>query len=74
MESIRVVSVQVMDDETLMKHLENRHEDDLRMEFTVEPDAGERRLHAPKEWRSYHEAMHRLYPRKYDHDHGEARG
>lgn len=73
MTEIRVQSVEVMDDETLMKHLENRHDDDLRMDFKVEPGRAERRLTAPREWRTFHQAMHRLYPRKYDHNHGEAR-
>lgn len=61
--------VSEMDDETLMKHLELRHADDLAMEFKPEPGQTERRLHAPTEWRTYHNAMHRLYPRAYDHTH-----
>lgn len=72
---LTIPPVQEMDDETLMKHLEFRHADDLRMEFTVEPDYGGRRLHAPEAWRTYHDAMHRLYPRKYEHSHeGLVRG
>ena len=66
---IRVPSVDGMNDETLMKHMEFRHDDDLRLEFQVEPDRAERRLMAADLWRSYHDAMHRLYPRKYDHTH-----
>lgn len=68
-ELVRVPSVQGMDDETLMKHLEHRHAEDLKMSFEVEPDQTERRLRAPKEWRTYHDAMHRLYPGKYEHRH-----
>lgn len=66
---LRIPSVTSMDDETLMKHLEHRHADDLRMSFEVEPGRTERRLRAPSAWRTYHDAMHRLYPRKYDHEH-----
>lgn len=66
---ILIPSVHDMDDETLMKHLEHRHGDDLKMSFEVEPGRTERRLRAPIEWRTYHDAMHRLYPRKYDHQH-----
>lgn len=69
MADVTIPSVSEMDDETLMKHLELRHEDDLAMSFKPEPDREERRLHAPKEWRTYHDAMHRLYPRKYEHKH-----
>lgn len=71
MADVRVPSVADMDDETLMKHLEFRHEDDLRQEFTPDPDKGERRLAAPETWRTYHDAMHRLYPRKYEHAHAD---
>lgn len=71
----QVAPVSEMDDETLIKHLEHRHEDDLRMEFKTEPDRAERRLHAGAEWRTYHDAMHRLYPRNYEHVHrGDAHG
>lgn len=66
---VHIPSVEDMDDETLMKHLELRHEDDLKMSFEAEPDRTERRMHAPKEWRTYHDAVHRLYPRKYEHTH-----
>lgn len=68
---ISIPSVADMSDEILMKHLELRHEDDLAVVFEVEPDRDERRLRAPKEWRTYHDAMHRLYPRKYDHRHDD---
>jgi hypothetical protein len=64
-----IPSVYNMDDETLMKHLENRHADDLRLEFRVEPDRTERRLQNSEVWRTYHETMHRLYPQKYEHSH-----
>lgn len=61
-----------MDDEWLMSHLENHHAEDLSMEFLPEPGRIQRRLASPSAWRAYHDAMHRLYPRKYDHrDHNE---
>lgn len=61
-----------MNDEALMRHLENHHAEDLSMEFLPEPGRIQRRLASPSAWRAYHDAMHRLYPRKYDHrDHNE---
>ena len=75
MADVMVVSVDDMDDETLIRHLESRHADDLRMSFQPDPDTGKRTLAAPKEWRTYHQSMHRLYPRKYEHRHRDvARG
>jgi hypothetical protein len=68
---VRIPPVAAMDDETLMKHLELRHAEDLAMEFLPEPEREERRLAAPSTWRAYHDAMHRLYPNKYDHRHNE---
>jgi hypothetical protein len=64
----RVPPVAEMEDGTLIKHLELRHEEDLAMDF----NGGN--MQASGTWRTYHDAMHRLYPRKYDHHHGEARG
>jgi hypothetical protein len=66
---VRVPGIQVMDDETVMLHLEKRHGNDLSMEFKPEPDREERRMAAPAEWRTYHETMHRLNPNEYDHVH-----
>jgi hypothetical protein len=66
-----VANVADMDDELLMKHLEFRHASDLRMSFETEPDRTERRLAAPKEWRTYHDTLHRLSPNGYDHEHEE---
>lgn len=66
-----IPSVSDMDDETLMKHLEYRHADDLRMSFDIEPDLTERRLRAPVEWRTYHDTVHRLSPQNYKHQHLE---
>jgi hypothetical protein len=68
---VRVPGVSVMDDETVMLHLEKRHEDELKMNFLPEPDRSERRLRAPEEWRTYHDAMHRLCPSQYDHRHND---
>jgi hypothetical protein len=70
---VRVPDIQVMDDETVMLHLENRHKNELAMEFLPEPGREDRRLHAPQEWRTYHEALHRLaIADQYDHTHNEA--
>jgi hypothetical protein len=63
-----------MDDETVMLHLENRHANEVLVEFRVEPDREERRLVASKEWREFHEAQHRLsVASSYDHVHNEER-
>jgi len=69
----RIPLVQQMDDETFMKHMENRHAEALKMEFTIEPDRTERRLHSPKEWRAYHDTLHRIqiYGDYNDHYHEE---
>ena len=69
MADLIVAPVADMDDETVMKHLEFRHEDDLKMAFKPEPDRTERRLNNAETWRTYHNSMHRLYPRKYEHTH-----
>lgn len=76
MERLMVAPVAEMMDEHLMKHLENRHaEDGLRMAFVPDPDREERHLREPSAWRTYHDAMHRLYPSKYEHTHrGLTRG
>lgn len=60
-----------MDDEWLMRHFETEHPDDLSMKFRPRPGKINRELAAPKEWRTYHEALHRLWPAKYAHDHNE---
>lgn len=73
-EIVRVPDVSAMVDETLMLHLEKRHTDELEMTFLPEPDRAERRLRAPEEWRAYHDAMHRLYSRQYDHIHNPQEG
>lgn len=72
MKGVRVPPAEDMSDQILIKHLELRHGDDLKQKFTTEPGQTEPRLNAPREWRTYHNAMHRLYPRKYDHYHEEA--
>jgi len=69
MADVVVTPVDEMDDETLMKHLENRHKDDLRLKFQAAPDENARTLAASDLWRTYHQTMHRLYPRKYEHTH-----
>lgn len=68
---VRVPGIAAMDDETVMLHLELRHGDDLAMNFVPEPEREERRMKAPAEWRTYHDAMHRLYPNAYDHRHND---
>lgn len=69
---IVVISVEGMEDEHLMLHFENRHAGDLSMEFRPEPGRIERRLSSPREWRTYHNTLHRLMPEKYDHEHEES--
>lgn len=71
MERLMVAPVEEMDDETVMLHLENRHDEDLKIPFVAEPDRAERRLNNRSTWEAYHKAMHRLYPRKYEHEHRE---
>ena len=73
MTPVRVPSIEIMNDETVMLHLENRHANELLVEFLPEPDRPERRLRNAAEWRTYHEALHRLaLSDAYDHTHNEA--
>lgn len=60
-----------MNDQELIAHFEKFHPDDLAMEFRPRPGKILAELSAPKEWRTYHETLHRLWPAKYDHDHNE---
>lgn len=72
MAQVRVPSIDVMSDETVMLHLEKRHANELLVEFLPEPGRSERRMHAPDEWRTFHEAQHRLAASDtYDHTHNE---
>lgn len=64
-----VPSVDEMDDETLIMHLRLRHGDDLRIKL---PDPGCPswcKLQAGNAWRAFHDMVHRLHPRQYDHSH-----
>lgn len=76
---VRVPSAEDMSDETLMKHMEARHSEDLALKFEPEPDRVAkglpRRLRNPQTWRTYHDYMHRLYDGRdngpYRHVHKE---
>jgi len=73
MTPVRVPSINAMNDETVMLHLENRHTNELLVEFRPEPGRAERRLRDPKEWRTFHDAQHRLAESDaYDHTHNDA--
>lgn len=67
-ERATIPDVREMDDETVMKHLEFRHPE-VTMKFVPEPGRSERRMAAPDAWRGLHQANHRMYPHRYDHDH-----
>lgn len=67
--AVHVPPVHSMDDETLMRHLEEQHPGDLKLEFKAEPDREERRLRNPEVWRTYHDAVHRLAVQPYQHEH-----
>jgi hypothetical protein len=63
----RVTPVDEMTDEHLMRHLESRHSDALKLKFLCEPDRTERRLRSPVEWRAFHDKIHELdHEGKYD--------
>ena len=64
-------SVADIEDEELMLHLQSAHPGDLRMSFEVEPGRIARRLRAPREWRTFHDALHRMRPNDYPHEHEE---
>jgi hypothetical protein len=84
---IRVPSVRDMDDATMIKHMQHRHDEDIKS-INIghqEPDrvaAGlPPRLRAGVEWRTFHNKMHELYDGRvdgardmYDHVHKEEVG
>lgn len=69
--TVRVPALQDMSDEHIIRHLELRHSEDLRMEFRELPGRNGRRLEARQEWITYHDTLHRLdVAGKYsDHHH-----
>jgi hypothetical protein len=82
-----VPSVNDMTDQILIKHMEARHDEDLKVKnLGHEPDRDAKQL-APrlrgtgKVWRTYHDKMHELYDGRehkgepwYDHEHKEPSG
>jgi hypothetical protein len=62
---IEIPGVQDMDDETLIKHMELRHNEDVAMNFTEEPERKakglSRRLRGGVVWRTFHNYLHQLY-------------
>jgi hypothetical protein len=67
---VRVPSGDDMDDDTLMKHMEARHGENLALKFREEPDRKRRglprRLQNPETWRTYHRKLHELYDGRPD--------
>ena len=59
---IRIPLAERLDDETLIKHLENRHRGSLRLHFTPEPErvrlGKPRRLLARLAWEAFHGVLH----------------
>jgi len=81
---VRVPAVRDMDDPTLIKHMEARHEEDVSTTHlgAGEPDRVAQglppRLRAGVEWRTFHNKMHELYDGRehngrpwFDHVHKE---
>lgn len=78
---VMVPNVADMSDEILIKHMEMRHDEDIKAPFRNEPDRVKKGL-PPRlrdtgpEWRTYHDYMHRLYDGRengpYNHEHKEA--
>lgn len=76
---VRVPSVADMDDPTLIKHMEARHDEDVavtRMGWNGDPDDKRDLRNIP--WRTFHNKMHELYDGRtdgaagmYDHEHKE---
>ena len=46
--------------EHIIRHLEKRHPDALKLDITVEPGRSERRLHNPEAWIAFHDRLHAL--------------
>lgn len=60
MARVRVPALQNMPEEHIIRHLELRHPEDLRMKFKPLPGRSERRLEARSAWITYHDTLHRL--------------
>lgn len=58
--AVRAPALQDMLDEHIIRHLELRHPEDLKMEFHALPGGDGRRLEARQEWITYHDTLHRL--------------
>lgn len=46
--------------EHIIKHMENRHPDALKLKFTVEPGRSERRIYNVDAWIAFHDRLHAL--------------
>lgn len=57
---VRAPALQDMEDEHIIRHLELRHPEDLKMEFKAFPGKDGRRLEAREAWITYHDTLHRL--------------
>jgi hypothetical protein len=76
---VRVPALADMDDETIIKHLEARHGESLKLQFRPEPDRVRKglpqRLFNRSTWEVYHRKLHELYDGRpngpYRHTHKE---
>lgn len=67
MKTIKIPDIEVMDDETFIKHLGLRHADDVDGGLTQHPHIVEAWVNP---YRAYHDKLHELAtPGKYNHEH-----
>lgn len=70
--TVRVPPVSAMGDDTLVKHFEMRHGNDLADgSFVKDPHHDTYLMREPSLWRTYHATVHRLHANTYDHEHNE---
>lgn len=70
--NVRVPPVSRMSDDTLIKHFELRHGNDLSMKSVPAiPEGDSKRLNDPHVWRTYHQKVHEMRSEDYDHAHNE---
>jgi hypothetical protein len=68
-----VPSVHNMDDATLIKHMQARHDEMIAEGLDLAPNGVPMKLRSSVEWRTFHDKMHELYDgRTVGPDEGES--
>lgn len=68
-DQVEVPLAEDMDDETFIKHIENRHAEDCKVETFISRNAVQAWIGS---YRAFHERLHMIeHPGQYDHFHEE---